>query len=421
MDLLEHQGKELFAKAGLPVMAGETAWSPAEAVAAARRIGLPVVVKAQVKTGGRGKAGGVRRCATLEDVEAAAAAVLAMKIKDRPVECVLIEEAADIAREMYLAFMLSRADRGPVLVFAREGGVDIESIARRDPDALIRRPIDPLLGLCDYQVRDVLAAAGVPRKSFAGRALGAVVKSAWDLYYETDASLLEVNPLALTPDGAVVCLDAKVTVDDSALFRHPDFLALAEAGLDERELKARRAGLAFVPLNGDIGVVGNGAGMVMSTIDQLAASGGKAADFCDLGGGARAEVVAGALDVVLQDEGVKAVLVSIFGGITRCDEVARGLIQAFGQTQIDVPVIVRLDGTAASAGRKILAEAALDGVSVAAGVPEAVQLAVAAARGPEPAAPAAPKAPRGGKKTGAKPARAATPRADSAASAEEGI
>ncbi len=260
MDLLEHQGKELFAKAGLPVMAGETAWSPAEAVAAARRIGLPVVVKAQVKTGGRGKAGGVRRCATLEDVEAAAAAVLAMKIKDRPVECVLIEEAADIAREMYLAFMLSRADRGPVLVFAREGGVDIESIARRDPDALIRRPIDPLLGLCDYQVRDVLAAAGVPRKSFAGRALGAVVKSAWDLYYETDASLLEVNPLALTPDGAVVCLDAKVTVDDSALFRHPDFLALAEAGLDERELKARRAGLAFVPLDGDIGVVGNGAG-----------------------------------------------------------------------------------------------------------------------------------------------------------------
>ena len=406
MDLLEHQGKELFAKAGLPVMAGETAWSPEEAVEAARRIGLPVVVKAQVKTGGRGKEGGVRRCATVDDVHAAAAAILAMKIKDKPVECVLIEEAADIAREMYLSILLSRADRGPVLVFAREGGVDIESIARRDPDALIRRPIDPLLGLCDYQVRDVLAAAGVPRKSFAGRALGAVVRSAWELYYETDATLLEVNPLALTPDGAVVCLDAKVTVDDSALFRHPDFMAIAEGGLNERELKARRAGLAFVPLDGDIGVMGNGAGMVMSTIDQLAANGGKAADFCDLGGGARAEVVAAALEVVLDDPGVKAVLVSIFGGITRCDEVARGLIQAFGQTQVDVPVIVRLDGTAASAGRKILAEAELEGVRVAADVQEAVKLAVEAARGGSAPPAAAPVRPKTRAKAAAEPAPA---------------
>ena len=326
MDLLEHQGKELFAKAGLPVMAGETAWTPLEAVDAAKRIGLPVVVKAQVKTGGRGKAGGVRRCATAEDVQAAAAAILAMTIKDKPVECVLVEEAADIAREMYLSFSLSRADRGPVLVFAREGGVDIESIARRDPAALIRRPLDPLLGLCDYQVRDVLAAAGLPRKSFAGRSLWAVVHAAWRLYLETDATLLEVNPLALTPDGAVVCLDSKVTIDDSALFRHPDYAAIAEAGLDEREARARRNGLAFVALDGDIGVIGNGAGLVMSTIDQLAAAGGAAADFCDLGGGARAEVVANALELVLAAEGVKAVLVSIFGGLTRCDEVARGLV-----------------------------------------------------------------------------------------------
>ena len=381
MDLLEHQGKELFAKAGLPVMAGETAWAPLDAVDAAKRIGLPVVVKAQVKTGGRGKEGGVRRCATIEDALAAATAILAMTIKDRPVEAVLVEEAADIAREMYLSFSLSRADRGPVLVFAREGGVDIESVARRDPTALIRRPIDPLLGLCDYQVRDVLAAAGLPRKSFAGRSLWAVVHAAWRLYLETDATLLEVNPLALTPDGAVVCLDSKVTIDDSALFRHPDFAALAEAAADEREARARRAGLAFVELDGDIGVLGNGAGLVMSTIDQLAVAGGAAADFCDLGGGARAEVVANAFDLVLAADGVKAVLVSIFGGLTRCDEVARGLLRAFSDVGVEVPVIVRLDGTAASAGRKILTEAGLSNLHVAASAPEAVTMAVAAAQG----------------------------------------
>jgi succinyl-CoA synthetase beta subunit len=396
MDLLEHQGKQLFAKAGLPVMAGETAVTPDEAVEAARELGLPVIVKAQVKTGGRGKAGGVRRCATIDEVEAAATAILGMTIKDKTVESLLIEEAADIAREMYLSISLSRAARGPVLVFAREGGMDIESIARRDPDALIRRPIDPLLGLCDYQVRDVLAAAGVPRKSFAGRSLAAVVRSAWRLYLESDATLLEVNPLALTPDGAVVCLDSKVTVDDSALFRHRDFAAEAEAGLGERETRARRAGLAFVALDGDIGVLGNGAGLVMSTIDQLAAAGGAAADFCDLGGGAKAEVVAKALEVVLAGGHAKAVLVSIFGGITRCDEVARGLVQVLSDTQVDVPVVVRLDGTAAAAGRKILAEAELTGVRVAARASEAVIMAVADARESEGGEPpgAAAKAPR---------------------------
>ena len=398
MDLLEHQGKKLFAAAGLPVMAGELAATPAEAVEVAKRLGLPCVVKAQVKTGGRGKAGGVRRCATVEEVEAAAAAILAMTIKDRPVEVVLVEEAADIAREMYLSIALSRADRGPVLVFARQGGVDIESIARRDPAGLLRRPVDPLLGLCDYQVRDVLAAAGLPRKSFAGRSLGAVVRAAWHLYLESDATLLEINPLALTPDGAVVCLDSKVTVDDSALFRHPDFAVQAEAAADDREAKARRAGLAFVELDGDIGVMGNGAGLVMSTIDQLAAAGGSAADFCDLGGGAKADVVAAALDVILSGGTVSAVLVSIFGGITRCDEVARGLVQAFAATHVEVPVIVRLDGTAAAAGRTVLAEAGLAGVTVAPSAAEAVAMAVAAARAkpstePAPASPAKKPAP----------------------------
>jgi len=390
VDLLEHQGKKLFAAAGLPVLAGTVAVTPAEALEATRRLGLPVVVKAQVKTGGRGKAGGVRVCHTRDEVEAATTEILAMTIKDKPVEAVLVEEAADIAREMYFSIALSRADRGPVLVFARGGGADIEDLARRDPAALVRRPVDPLLGLCDYQVRDVLAAAGLPRKSYAGRALDATVRAAWNLYLESDATLIEINPLALTQDGVVVCLDSKVTVDDTALFRHPDFAALAEAAADEREARARRAGLAFVELEGDIGVLGNGAGLVMSTIDQLAAAGGAAADFCDIGGGARAKVVADALQVILSGGHVSAVLVSIFGGITRCDEVARGLLQAFAETSVGVPVIVRLDGTAAAAGRAVLAEAGLPGVRVAGSAAEAVGMAVAAARGDLP--PSAPVA-----------------------------
>jgi succinyl-CoA synthetase beta subunit len=386
VDLLEHQGKKLFAAAGLPVLASAVAVTPAEAVEATRRLGLPAVVKAQVKTGGRGKAGGVRLCQTRDEVEAAATEILATTIKDKVVEAVLVEEAADIAREMYLSIALSRAARGPVLVFAREGGVDIEDLAHRDPSAIVRRPVDPLLGLCDYQVRDVLAAAGLPRKSYAGRALDATVRAAWSLYLESDATLIEINPLALTQDGVVVCLDSKVTVDDSALFRHPDFAALAEASADAREAKAHRAGLAFVELDGDIGVLGNGAGLVMSTIDQIAAAGGAAADFCDIGGGARAKVVADALEVILAGGHVAAVLVSIFGGITRCDEVARGLVQVFGESKVDVPVIVRLDGTAAADGRSVLAEAGLGGVTVAGSAAEAVELAVAAARGGPPAA-----------------------------------
>jgi succinyl-CoA synthetase beta subunit len=381
MDLLEHQGKKLFAAIGLPVPAGSVASTPAEAVSAAAGVGLPVVVKAQVKTGGRGKAGGVRVCATAAEVQAAAGDILGMTIKDKPVEALLVEEAAGIEREMYLSISLSRAARGPVLVFSPQGGVEVESIAGREGSALVRQAVDPLLGLCDYQVRDVLAAAGLSRSEPAGSALAAVVQTAWRLYKESDATLVEVNPLVLTSDGAVVCLDSKVTIDDNALYRHPDLAALAHARLDGREAMAREAGLAFVPLDGDIGVLGNGAGLVMSTIDQLAAAGGSAADFCDLGGGARAEVVAKALEVVLSDDKVKALLVSVFGGITRCDEVARGLIQVFSGTPVDVPVVVRLDGTAAPEGNRIMAEAGLRGVSVAETAAEAVAMAVAAARG----------------------------------------
>jgi succinyl-CoA synthetase beta subunit len=387
VDLLEHQGKRLFAEAGLKVLPAGLAFSPAEAQSVAVEVGLPVVVKAQVKTGGRGKAGGIRVCATTGEVAAASADILAMTIRGHGVSCVLVERAVEIARELYLAISSSRAQRGPVLIFSAEGGVDIEEVARRNPAALVRTPVDPLIGLCDYQVRDVIAAADLdaalagPDGTSAKHALAGVVRALWRLYRDGDATLCEINPLVVTSAGEVVCLDSKVTIDDNALYRHADLKAEAEAGAEESEARARRAGLAFVALDGDIGVLGNGAGLVMGLIDQIAAAGGSAADFCDIGGGASAEVVATALDVILSPGSVSALLVSIFGGITRCDEVARGLVHVLGQARVDVPVVVRLDGNAAVEGRAVLADARLPGLIVATSASEAVRLAVAGAAG----------------------------------------
>jgi len=284
-----------------------------------------------------------------------------------------------------------------VLIFSAEGGVDIEEVARRNPTALVRTPVDPLLGLCDYQVRDVVAAAALdpelagPDGTPAKQSLAGVVGALWRLYRDSDATLCEINPLVVTRSGEVVCLDSKVTIDDNALYRHAELKVEADAGAEDREARARQAGLAFVALDGVIGVLGNGAGLVMSTIDQIAAAGGSAADFCDIGGGARAEVVAAALDVIFSTGSVSSLLVSIFGGITRCDEVARGLVQVLGQARVDVPVVVRLDGNAAAEGRAVLADARLPGLTVAAGAAEAVRLAVAGA-----AAPAGPDARREG-------------------------
>jgi len=389
MDLLEYEGKRLFADAGLPVLASRVAGTAAEAAAAADELGLPVAVKAQAKTGGRGKAGGIRVCRTAAEVTAAATDILGMDIRGHEVRIVLVEQGVEVKRELYLAISSSRALRGPVLIFCREGGIDIEEVARRDPGALVRTPVDPLLGLCHYQVRDVVAAAdlgavetaaGVP----ARQALAGVVRALWRLYHDRDATLAEVNPLVLTKQGEVVCLDSKVTIDDNALFRQTDLKR--DEGEDEREGKARRAGLAFVPLGGDIGVLGNGAGLVMSTIDQIAAAGGHAADFCDIGGGARAEVVAAALELILSARQVSALLVSIFGGITRCDEVARGLVEVLGRSPLGVPVVVRLDGNAAAEGRAVLAQSRLEGVVVAPDAAAAVAAVVAAAAGSRAAA-----------------------------------
>jgi succinyl-CoA synthetase beta subunit len=372
MDLLEHQGKQLFAAAGLPVLPSLLATTPQEARRAAEQLGPRVCVKAQAKTGGRGKAGGVRVCESVDEVEAAAAEILAMTIRGHAVEALLIEQAVAIAREMYLSIIVSRDLRGPVLIFAREGGVDIEELAARDPGAILRRPIDPLLGLLDYQVRDVVSTARfAPDQSAAAKALAAVCRSLWGLYRDRDTTLVEVNPLVLTSAGELVCLDSKVTIDDNALFRHTDMAP--EPPEDEREARARAAGLAFVPLSGDIGVVGNGAGLVMSTLDLIEAAGGKAANFCDIGGGARAEVAQAALEAVFAGPPVAAVLVNIFGGITRCDNVATGLVEAIRAAHVEAPIVVRLDGNAAEEGHAVLEAAALPNVIVAPDAGEAVR------------------------------------------------
>lgn len=384
MDLLEHQGKRLFAEAGLPILPSATAATILEAQEAAANIGLPVVIKAQVKTGGRGKAGGVRVCRMPDEVAAVVPEVLGMTINSRRVSSVLVERAVDIDREMYLAIAASRAQRGPVLVFSRFGGVDIEEVARDNAEAIVRRPLDPLLGPADYQVRDVLTAAALEPAAVtsAGRPLAeelaTVVHALWRLYRDRDATLVEINPLVLTARGDLVCLDSKITIDDNALYRQAD---LAEARVeDEAEAQARQAGISYVSLDGDIGVIGNGAGLVMSTLDQIAAAGGSAADFCDIGGGGRAEVVTEALTLIMSSQRVNAILVSIFGGMTRGDEVARGLLEALAAARPDVPVVLRLDGNTASKGRAILAEANVEGLTIAASASEAVRLVVAAAR-----------------------------------------
>ena len=390
MDLLEHEGKQLFAEVGLPVLPSLVATTPDEARRAAAQLGPHVCVKAQAKTGGRGKAGGIRVCGSAAEVEAAAADILAMTIRGHAVESLLVERAVDVARELYLAITVSREVRSPLLIFSRRGGVDIEELAKSDPGALLRRPIDPLLGLLEYQVRDVVDAAEFgpddPGGTGAGKALAAVCRALWTLYRRRDCSLVEVNPLVLTKGGEIVCLDSKVTIDDNAFFRQPDIVP--DPPEDEREAKARAAGLAFVPLDGDIGVIGNGAGLVMSTIDQIAASGGKAADFCDIGGGARSEVAQAALEAMFAGPPVAAVLVNIFGGITRCEDVARGLVEAIKAAGVDAPVVVRLDGNAAEEGHAVIEAAALPNVTLSLDPDEAVRLVVDIAR--ERAAAAAP-------------------------------
>jgi succinyl-CoA synthetase beta subunit len=371
VDLLEYQGKQLLRRHGVPVPEGRPAASVDEAVAAAEEIGYPCVVKAQVQIGGRGKLGGIKLAADREAAREHADAILGMDIRGLTVHELWIERASEIAAEHYASIVLDRTARAPLVMLSTKGGMDIEEVATTEPEAIATLHVDPLLGFCDFHARRLAFDAGVDADVV--RPVGALLARLYEAFVAEEAMLVEVNPLIVTPGtgGAaggrgVRALDAKVTLDGNALFRHPDNAALRDtAAEDEQERMARERGLTYVKLDGDIGILGNGAGLVMSTLDVVAQAGGRPANFLDAGGGSKAEAIASAVEVILSDPKVRAVLFNIFGGITRCDEVARGLIEAFAQIQPRVPFVVRLDGTNDEQGRRLLAEAELPNVHTA--------------------------------------------------------
>lgn len=359
MDLFEYQGKELLRRFEVPVPEGRVASRPDEVRAAAEGLGGNVVVKAQVLTGGRGKAGGIKAASSPEAAGEVAAGILGMDIRGHRVGRVLVERAGDIASEYYLSFLLDRSGRNFLGMMSSKGGVDIEEVAASDPDAIARVHIDPLLGVSDFHARALVFGANIDQE--ARTEAMALIPRIFRAFVELDASLVEINPLVLTGSGRVMALDAKVTLDDSAEYRHAFFAELKSVHeVPEQERIAKEKGLNFIKLSGEVGIIGNGAGLVMSTLDVVKAAGGEPANFLDVGGGAGAELLSNALEVITSDAGVRSVLVNIFGGITRCDLVAEGIIDAFGRLEMNVPVVVRLDGTNAEQGRKMLAEAPHD-------------------------------------------------------------
>jgi succinyl-CoA synthetase beta subunit len=363
MDLLEYQGKQLFAKHGVPVPDGRPASTVPEAVDAADELGYPVVVKAQVLIGGRGKAGGIKLASNREEAEEHATAILGMDIRGFTVHELYIEKASDIAEEYYAAIVFDRGAKAPMAMLSRMGGMDVEEIAETDPNAIVRIHVDPLIGFQDFHGRRLAFEAGIAADVI--RPVGALLSRLYDTFIAEDAMLVEVNPLLVTGDRQVVALDAKVTVDGNALFRHKDTAEFrSEGNEDPQEKMAKERGLTFVKLDGNIGILGNGAGLVMSTLDVVAQAGGSPANFLDAGGGSKADAIVNAVEVILSNPAVTAVLFNIFGGITRCDEVANGLVTAFGQLKPTVPFVVRLDGTNDEEGRRILADAALPNVFV---------------------------------------------------------
>jgi succinyl-CoA synthetase beta subunit len=358
LDLYEYQGKELFARHGIPVSAGRLATTPAEARAAAEGLGGEVVVKAQVLTGGRGKAGGIRLAAGPDDAEARAKEILGLDIRGHVVRRLWIEQASDIEKEYYLSLTLDRGAKQPLFIFTTRGGVDIEDVAAETPEALVRLHVDPLEGFHPWQARRLVYGAGVEDPS-EQKQVAAIVGKLYEAFVACDAVLCEINPLIVTPEGEVRALDSKFTVDDNALYRHPDIAEMRDVdAADPLEALAREKHVTYVKLDGEVGVLGNGAGLTMSTVDVVTFAGGRPANFCDLGGGGDAEGVVDALEVITRDPQVKAIFFNIFGGITRCDEVARGILQALERIKLPHPIVVRLDGTNAEEGRRILAEAA---------------------------------------------------------------
>jgi succinyl-CoA synthetase beta subunit len=358
MDLYEYQGKELFSRFGIPVSDGRLATTPDEAEAAARELGGPVVVKAQVLTGGRGKAGGIKLADSPEDAREKAEAILGMDIKGHVVRRLWIEKASDIAKEYYLSVTFDRGEKRLLFMFTTQGGVDIEQVAEESPDALVRLHVDPLEGYQPWIARRLVYGAGVEDPG-EQKQIAAIVEKLYAAFVGNDAMLCEVNPLIVTPDGEVKALDSKFTVDDNALYRHADVAEMRDPeAVPAEERFAREKDVVYVKLDGDVGVLGNGAGLSMSTVDVVTFVGGRPANFCDLGGGGDAQGVVDALEVITRDPQVKAIFFNIFGGITRCDEVARGILAALDQLDMSrYPIVVRLDGTNAEEGRRILSEA----------------------------------------------------------------
>ncbi|MFV1949698.1 MAG: ADP-forming succinate--CoA ligase subunit beta [Anaerolineales bacterium] len=376
MKLHEFYSKKIFKKYGIPIPEGELAKTPAEAQKIAKKLNGPVVIKSQVLVGGRGKAGGIKVAQTAEEAAQHAEEILALTIKGLPVRMVLVDQAADIKTEIYLGITNDRSARKPVIMASAAGGVDIEEVAHKTPEKIIKCHIDPLMGLQSYQSRDLAAGIDLPREHW--RAFGKIASGLWQAYSGSDATLAEINPLVVTGDGELLAVDGKMVLDDNALFRHPDLEELRDLDVDqEAEIQAREHGLSFIKLGGDIGCMVNGAGLAMTTMDIIKLFGGEPANFLDIGGGASAEKVAAALEIILTDPSVKAVLFNIFGGITRCDLVAKGILEALDKVKTDVPMIVRLVGTNAAEGRQLLKDAQMETADTLA---EAAKLAVAAAK-----------------------------------------
>ncbi|HEX9546140.1 MAG TPA: ADP-forming succinate--CoA ligase subunit beta [Acidimicrobiales bacterium] len=361
MDLFEYQGKQYFARFGIPVSAGGVADTTDDAVVQAEKAGYPVVVKAQVQVGGRGKAGGIQLAANSDEVRQHAQSILGMDIKGHVVRRLWVEHASDIAKEYYASFTLDRSTKMYLGMVSARGGIDIEQVAEEDPGAIARLQIDPSSGLTRDQARWLVDEAGLDVEARDG-AVDSLLKL-YDCYVEGDADLVEINPLILTPDGRVHALDAKVTLDDNASFRHPEWDEFRDIDeFDERERLAKSKGLQYVGLEGSVGVIANGAGLAMSTCDVVNQVGGTPANFLDIGGGASAEVMANALEVINADASVKAIFINIFGGITRGEEVANGIVTALGRVKIESPMVIRLDGTNAEEGRAILKQVESDEV-----------------------------------------------------------
>jgi succinyl-CoA synthetase beta subunit len=364
VDLYEYQGKELFRRYGIPTSEGRLALTPGEARAAAEELGGQVVVKAQVLTGGRGKAGGVKLADDPDDAERKAADIIGLDINGHVVRKLWVERASEIAKEYYLSVTFDRGEKKVLFMLTTEGGIEIEQVAADTPEKLARLHVDPLEGYQPYQARRLIYGAGIDDPNEQKQVLD-IVGKLYECFVSMDAMLCEINPLIVTPEGEVRALDSKFTVDENALYKHPDVAEMRDPeAYPPEERAAREKGVTYVKLDGEVGILGNGAGLVMSTLDTIALAGGRPANFCDLGGGGDAQGVVDALEVIAADPQVRSIFFNIFGGITRCDEVARGILQALGEMEIGHPIVVRLDGTNAEEGREILADAGPENLHV---------------------------------------------------------